>query len=446
MAFGNRGSLIGLQLIITDDCKAEKIVLQNTWKHATLLLCTFYFLQAMWRWLWDGNHNIHKNDRAILIELIKKLVFSKTEVALNQAYIELTSSQTYLKYYNFQNHFKISWSRHSEWAIAFRQGLLVRNNNTNNYAEAGIRILKDIIFNRVQTYNVVQIFQFIINTMDLYYVRRLLSVAHNKLDSFIALRFKITGWQIGIKEDIEVENLDSMIFRHRSSKDQNMWYRIDMRLGTCECDLTGRPCKHQASVAKHFHICGLNQIPTMSASKRYYYAYLALGEKHKSLSFYADLHQEQIEKNEHANLIENKELTDLEDLLKQNVSELNNSIQRFIKLYKKHRSKKDTYILPSVVSFFQTCDRDTGRTMGNSRRPGRKRIWVQVAATSRCREGSKRGIKKICQGRPRKRSQISNTKTQEFDCFNMPTRKKYHKKSPHNLSKALSENQPNGAK
>ncbi|CAG8673336.1 19484_t:CDS:2 [Gigaspora margarita] len=451
MAFGDRGSLIGPQIIITDDCKAEKIALQNTWKNATLLLCVFHFLQAMWRWLWDGNHNIHKNDHAILIELIKKIVFSRSEVALSQAYIELTNNQTYLKYPNFQNHFKISWSRRSEWAIAFRQGLPIRNNNTNNYAEAGIRVLKDIIFSRVQAYNVVQIFQFIVNTMDLYYIRRLLAVAHNKLDSFIALRFRLTGWQIGIKDDIEVVDLDSMIFRHKSSKDQNMWYRIDMRLGICECDLTGGPCKHQASVAKHFHVCGLNQIPTMSASKQYHYAYLALGEKRKPLSFYADLHQERIEKDEHTCLIENKDklrwfYNDLEDLLKQNVPELDNSVQRFVKLYKKHRSKKDTYVLPSVVSFFQTCDRDAGRIMGNNRRPGGKRIRVQVTATSRRREGSKHGIKKIRQGRPKKRSQSNDAKIQEVDRFNMPTRKRHHKKSAHNLSKALSENRPNGVK
>ncbi|CAG8790730.1 7646_t:CDS:2, partial [Cetraspora pellucida] len=73
--FGEHESLSGPQVIIMDD--------------------------LMWRWFWDGKHNIHKNDCAILIELIKQIVFSKTKVALNQE-------------------------------------LLIWDNNTNNYAEAGI--------------------------------------------------------------------------------------------------------------------------------------------------------------------------------------------------------------------------------------------------------------------------------------------------------------------
>ncbi|CAG8693550.1 6721_t:CDS:2, partial [Scutellospora calospora] len=142
--------------------------------------------------------------------------------------------------------------------------LPIRNNNTNNFAEAGIRILKDIVFKRVQAYNLVQLYQFIINTMDLYYVRRLLIVAHNNLDNFIVLRFKLSGWQIGEKDDVEIVNKNSMVFRYRSSKNKDVWYLVDMKLGTCECSPIGTSCKHQASVAKHFNICGLNQIPTMS--------------------------------------------------------------------------------------------------------------------------------------------------------------------------------------
>ncbi|CAG8580313.1 1014_t:CDS:2 [Scutellospora calospora] len=52
----------------------------------------------------------------------------------------------------------------------------------------------------------------------------------------------------------------------------------------------------QASIAKHYKVCRLNQIPTTSVEKRYNYAYLALDEKCKSFSFYTDLHQEKLEK------------------------------------------------------------------------------------------------------------------------------------------------------
>ena len=48
--------------------------------------------------------------------------------------------------------------------------------NTNNYAESGIRILKDIVFKRVKAYNLVQLFEFLSVIFKLYYERRLLHI------------------------------------------------------------------------------------------------------------------------------------------------------------------------------------------------------------------------------------------------------------------------------
>ncbi|CAG8691794.1 2451_t:CDS:2, partial [Scutellospora calospora] len=81
--FGKRGTIIRPQVVMTDDCKAEKMALCNTWKDTTLLLCVFHFLQAMWQWLWNSKHGIHNNDRITLIEYVKKIVFAKMEATLN---------------------------------------------------------------------------------------------------------------------------------------------------------------------------------------------------------------------------------------------------------------------------------------------------------------------------------------------------------------------------
>ncbi|RIB25282.1 hypothetical protein C2G38_2166260 [Gigaspora rosea] len=129
--------------------------------------------------------------------------------------------------------------------------------------------------------------------MDLYYTCKLLAVAHNKLDGFIALRFRLSGWKVEPKEDIDVVSFNSIVFKHRSSKNKDIWYVVDMRLGICECNEVGAPYKHQNSIAFYYNICGLNQIPTMSVSNKYQYAYLALGEKCKDINFYTDLHQVQ---------------------------------------------------------------------------------------------------------------------------------------------------------
>ena len=55
----------------------------------------------------------------------------------------------------------------------------MRGINTSNYAESGIQILKDIVFRRAKASNLVQLFEFLTVTFELYYERRLLAVAHN---------------------------------------------------------------------------------------------------------------------------------------------------------------------------------------------------------------------------------------------------------------------------
>ncbi|KAF3838962.1 hypothetical protein F7725_010730 [Dissostichus mawsoni] len=50
--FAGRGHE-GPQLVITDDCRAERGALRKAFPKATLLLCSFHLLQAVWRWLWS---------------------------------------------------------------------------------------------------------------------------------------------------------------------------------------------------------------------------------------------------------------------------------------------------------------------------------------------------------------------------------------------------------
>lgn len=75
------------------------------------------------------------------------------------------------------------WERRNEWALCYRTGVLTRGNNTNNYAEAAMRILKDKISERVKAFNLVQMTDFIITRLEGYYERKLLDAAHNRTKS-----------------------------------------------------------------------------------------------------------------------------------------------------------------------------------------------------------------------------------------------------------------------
>ena len=51
------------QIFMTDDDSGQRGALSDIWKESILLLCTFHFLQAVWRWLFNANNNINKEDR-----------------------------------------------------------------------------------------------------------------------------------------------------------------------------------------------------------------------------------------------------------------------------------------------------------------------------------------------------------------------------------------------
>ena len=47
-----------------------------------------------------------------------------------------------------------------------------------------------LIFGRVNAYNLVQMFYFAVETLELYYKRKFLNIANNRLETYIAVRFQ----------------------------------------------------------------------------------------------------------------------------------------------------------------------------------------------------------------------------------------------------------------
>ncbi|XP_062511396.1 uncharacterized protein LOC134187296 [Corticium candelabrum] len=189
-AFNGKGVKHSLTIVMTDDSHTEREALHNFWPTANLLLCTFHFLQRRWSWLYDSKDHIFKNDCTILIEKVKKLVYTNTETELQKHYNSFLQSPKVNKYPTFYSHMQSLWGRRREWAHCYRRTILIKGNHTNNYAEAGMRILKELIFSRVKAYNLVQIFYFITEIMERYYQSKLLSLAHSRVDRFISLQYQ----------------------------------------------------------------------------------------------------------------------------------------------------------------------------------------------------------------------------------------------------------------
>ncbi len=295
-AFYGRGAR-GPEVCITDDCDAERAALHNTWPETKLLLCIFHYLQCWWTWLWDSKHGIAMHDRQPIIRLVKELVYSRSMSELEQRYSGLmkeTPDSFTIKYPNLAVRFEQFWYRKTEWALSYRVEQMMRGNHTNNYAEAGMRIIKELVFGRVKAFNLTQMFQFVTITMEKYFVNRLLDMAHSRFRPGIALRYR-QFMTSDMKSTITATKRvrDSIYFVEENVLEiGTLEYILDMDLGTCSCSRgsDGGACRHQAAIAREFNICSINLPPFHSKETRHTFAVLAMGEDHTmKTDFYAEL-------------------------------------------------------------------------------------------------------------------------------------------------------------
>ena len=153
--------------ILRDDSSPEREELKRTWPSTKSFLCVFHFLQSMWRWLWNSKNGINKEDKQYLKGCVRELVYAENTDKLDTTCQSYKKDAVIRKHEKIMKHLENYWERRDEWAICFRDQTLLRGNNTNNYAESGIRILKDIVFRRVKVYNLVQLFDFVTVTFEL---------------------------------------------------------------------------------------------------------------------------------------------------------------------------------------------------------------------------------------------------------------------------------------
>ena len=77
-AFFGKGSDTGPILFLTDELASQHEALRNAWPNARQLLCLFYYLQRWWKWLWEAKQGVNIDDRKVIMEFVRKLVYAET--------------------------------------------------------------------------------------------------------------------------------------------------------------------------------------------------------------------------------------------------------------------------------------------------------------------------------------------------------------------------------
>ena len=151
----------------------------------------------------------------------------------------------------FSRHVTKLYERKEKWVMACRTDITNRSHNTNNYAEATFRIVKDIIITRLKAYTSLALLDYVIVVLEKCYCGRLLNAAFGRLEKPYLLYQKIA------------ENGDEIIQSHKdavllvdehyhvaSGQLDGIEYDVHCDVGCCSCysGQQGGFCKHQAAV------------------------------------------------------------------------------------------------------------------------------------------------------------------------------------------------------
>ena len=142
------------------------------------------------------------------------MVYANFVLELETLHNNFFTNKVVFHYLKFKRYMEKWWHKWLECTLCHRKSLLVRGNHTNNVAEVGICILMDIVFGRIKAYNIVQMFQFVTDAMELYNKRCLLSIAHNHFDHYVAVKY------LGMNASVITAN---MINKINESKGCLLW-------------------------------------------------------------------------------------------------------------------------------------------------------------------------------------------------------------------------------
>lgn len=178
------------------------------------------------------------------------------------------------------------FERREEWTLYDRQKYIIRGHNTNNFAEASIRIIKDIVLCRTKAFNVVALTDFILNVYENFLCLKLLEFANGRRNSMLSSRLNKT-YNVPFEECVQIS---PQLFLLPSSCKENIMYEVNVNVGYCTCQRgrTGAFCKHQSFLFRQLEI-QLPNAPVLSTKDRLELAYIASGEQNLNEEFYRNL-------------------------------------------------------------------------------------------------------------------------------------------------------------
>ncbi|KAK3909095.1 Oxidoreductase NAD-binding domain-containing protein 1 [Frankliniella fusca] len=419
------GKLSCPEVFMTDDSVQEKDGLAAVWPDALQYLCHFHVGQAEWRWLCEGKNQVDINDRQPLIRLFQQIMYAVDTESYEEAKENFTESCSYGNYFNRVDSFL---EREKEWALIFRSETINRGHNTNNFSEASIRVIKDIVLGRTKAYNSCALVDYISHVWEDHMQRRLLHYAY---DREAKPRLVYNRLLKKMPPDTKIEKIEDDLYMVQSAKKADLSYEVNSLVGWCSCPSgrSGAFCKHQALVFSRYGV-GFPNKPAVTFNDRYRLGLLALGpEKCPKIDFFKDFDEENDAPTKDNSFLEDiqmnavvqqpEETMDIGEGSEQQgavdpekrkklLNELKEQIDRLHEVVKDEGGDVYDKTLETLIArlkkpstpgqVMETMIRWKAASLVCSRR--RAKIKVMPAAIQRRKEGKSRGAARIRAGRP----------------------------------------------
>lgn len=191
----------GPQLIMTDNCDELRNCLRRAWPNAVLYLCTFHILQQVWRWLFEKEHRVSKDDRMVIMKHFRSIVYAQTKEELDEKFEEFMDLDMIEHNHCCKSYFKDLAKIESAWALCYRKDVLTRGSHTNNYVEAQFGVVKDGILRRQRQFNVNMLLDKLMSEFEQHFKVKLLSVADGSFDGTYSSRYGGGKYQIPGEEN-----------------------------------------------------------------------------------------------------------------------------------------------------------------------------------------------------------------------------------------------------
>lgn len=268
--FGGRGTH-GPQIFMTDYSDAEINSLAKIYPSASLFLCIFHVLAAVWKWLRDAENLVNKDDRPILYGLMRKLLYANSKEEFDAVIDEMNNHTVLQKYDNVINYFNHWVIKQDSWAMFNRGMPALRGCNTNNIVEAAFRVLIEKVLDRTKAFSPVQLLEFLQKDFNDHYETKILKAINSKPDAYLEKK-------ASINEKKCVKEMDCYKFRcllpnsvyEVFNMKNNKTYEVNADLSVCTCPVghKGAPCKHFSLIGKHFPVRHILHLPSTEQEKK----------------------------------------------------------------------------------------------------------------------------------------------------------------------------------